>query len=344
VDSLNAELVPLHVLEQLRYRFEANTLVNSYLLKELLELLDLFYAQEIPAVPYKGPVLAITAYGDLALREFADLDILVPDRHIAASKNLLLAHGYRPVWPWGKRPLYSLTKVQEISYLRSSHEYQMVRTDKRIHIGLHWQFAPRCYPFRPDPECFWDNLETISLKGRKVSTFSKEDLIVILCLHGAKDQWRKLAWVVDVDRVIRTGEDVDWERVFNRARASHGERALLLGLCLSCGILGTPLPKEILFRTESKPVKELARNVRVSVAKETGNDEFSRCFPVKRLHIALCERFRDKFAYVLRTLTTPGASEWSRVTLPDALYPVYYLLRPIRITARCLKVLLKELV
>jgi len=53
---------------------------NFFLTKELLELLTLFEAHCIPASPYKGPALAIMAYGNLALRQFSDLNILVHKR------------------------------------------------------------------------------------------------------------------------------------------------------------------------------------------------------------------------------------------------------------------------
>jgi len=36
----------------------------------LLKLLDLFENHGIPAVPFKGPVLASSIYGDLSLRQF----------------------------------------------------------------------------------------------------------------------------------------------------------------------------------------------------------------------------------------------------------------------------------
>ena len=40
-------------------------------------------------VPVKGPVLASTAYGDIAMREFVDLDILVRPSDVASAMTIL---------------------------------------------------------------------------------------------------------------------------------------------------------------------------------------------------------------------------------------------------------------
>jgi hypothetical protein len=44
---------------------------------ELCRLISLFAAADIAAIPYKGPVLGLFAYGNIALRRFVDLDVIV---------------------------------------------------------------------------------------------------------------------------------------------------------------------------------------------------------------------------------------------------------------------------
>jgi hypothetical protein len=77
--SLNTtcpEAVPKANLAQLRNYFHTNAQRNLFLTKELLKLLTLFETHSIPAIPFKGPVLAVSAYGNLSLRQISDLDIL----------------------------------------------------------------------------------------------------------------------------------------------------------------------------------------------------------------------------------------------------------------------------
>src|SRR5262249_44014688 len=70
------DAVPQSILDQLLADFHANTHDNLFLTAELLKLLALLAAHDIPAIPFKGPVLAAQVYRNLALRQFYDLDIL----------------------------------------------------------------------------------------------------------------------------------------------------------------------------------------------------------------------------------------------------------------------------
>src|SRR2546426_10956064 len=102
---------------------------NLCLTGDLLSLLELFEARGIPAVPFKGPVLAVQAYGDVALREFRDLDILVTHRDITRARELLLARGFSaesdPPWNW----------------------HQRLRRDDGLIVELHSEFAPPEFPY-----------------------------------------------------------------------------------------------------------------------------------------------------------------------------------------------------
>ena len=76
------DVIPEEMLKRLRDEAVANTRSNLALTRELFKLLDLFEAHDIYAIPYKGPVLASVAYGDIALRQFVDLDLIVHKRDV----------------------------------------------------------------------------------------------------------------------------------------------------------------------------------------------------------------------------------------------------------------------
>jgi hypothetical protein len=61
---------------------------NLFLEKELLTLLDTFKANNIMAVPFKGPLLAVAIYGDMLLRECGDLDFLIKRKDVRIAINL----------------------------------------------------------------------------------------------------------------------------------------------------------------------------------------------------------------------------------------------------------------
>ena len=71
---------------------------------ELIKIMDLYRSQGIQAMPYKGPVLAVQAYGDVTLREFDDLDIVLRQRDMAKANDAIQGAGYRPRFPSISRP------------------------------------------------------------------------------------------------------------------------------------------------------------------------------------------------------------------------------------------------
>ena len=53
-----------------------------------------------------------------------------------------------------------------------------------------------------------------------------------------------------------------------------------------------------------------------------------------RLMMDLRERRRDRATLVWRLWVTPGTGEWSAVRLPDVLFPLYRVVRMIRLAGR----------
>ena len=114
------EAIPSQVRSRLEKLNQENTRSNLLLTGELLKIIELLEARGIAAVPFKGPTLALWAYGDVGRREFGDLDILVKKPDVPAIRNLLVSEGFTP------RP--ELNAVQQAATLRfdCSHNRQIV--------------------------------------------------------------------------------------------------------------------------------------------------------------------------------------------------------------------------
>jgi len=87
--------VPATVMRQLRSGLVTNAARSMEMTCELLTVVKLLQASGIEVVPFKGPMLAVAAHGDLALRQFSDLDILVHPADIGAARAVLATRGYR---------------------------------------------------------------------------------------------------------------------------------------------------------------------------------------------------------------------------------------------------------
>src|SRR3989442_3875618 len=81
--------VPAAIRGALREGFEANARRALRLTAELLRLHEQLASRGVTVIPYKGPVLAASVYGDLALRPFSDLEFLVHRRDADRAEHVL---------------------------------------------------------------------------------------------------------------------------------------------------------------------------------------------------------------------------------------------------------------
>ncbi|HEU4772572.1 MAG TPA: nucleotidyltransferase family protein, partial [Candidatus Udaeobacter sp.] len=185
-----ADAVPPALLQEMQARFRINSARNLFLAGELLKILQFLQNNGISAVAFKGPLLAAMAYGNPALRQFYDLDVLVKEKDFPAAKHLFLAQGYQP---WRE-----LTAIEETRHFRSNHAFTLVRSVDGLRLDLHWRITQERYAFALDVESLWNRLTRTSFCGRDVLSLSPEDSLLVLCIHGSKHCWERLAWICDV--------------------------------------------------------------------------------------------------------------------------------------------------
>jgi len=316
--------VPAAVRDALRRRAGADAQRNLRLAGELLRLVDRFAAAGLAAVPYKGPTVALRCYGDLALRPFRDLDFLVRPHDLATAYQVLAADGYRP---WTPR-----TPRQEAAIRATCTEDAFSRDDDIVE--LHWAFAPREFPLPLDLDEVWARLEPLPLGRAQIRTLCAEHLLLVLCAHGAKHCWERLGWICDVAELLRRTPGLDLCGVLDQARALGVERIVLLGLRLAAELLDAPLPDRVARRVrDDRTVSALAAHVRATLFRRVpaaSPDPWnSRLF-----HLRARDRWRDRLRYCARVALTPTAGDWAWLRLPDALYALYYVTRPIRLMAK----------
>lgn len=313
--------VPTAIQEKLHEYSLANARRSLHLAGELLRLAELFEAHKIPMAPFKGPVLAASAYGDLGLREFVDLDLLVRDHDVARGRQLLIEQGYKPQ--------FILTEAQESAFLRYACEYVLSREQDRVMVELQWQFVPRYFTFCFDPTELWQRMMTVPFGSRRILSLPPEELLLYLCVHGAKHGWIQLKWVCDVAESVRASGNLDWGLLFEQARRSGSERMLALGLCLATDLLGARIPQEVAGRVRADWVAQrLAGEVRQRLSSEEGG---ATGYRLALFHLRSRERLKDRARYCFRLLTTQTVFDWQFVPLPRTLWFLYYFLRPFRL-------------
>src|SRR5215211_4368567 len=219
-----SDLVPHERLAQLKKHYLENSARNTILTAELCRLITLFADAGVEAIPYKGPVLALFAYDNLALRRFVDLDVIVNKSDVLKAREILLACGYTPS--------KSLSLSQQELLLHTQHNLQFSRDNHRLIVELHWEVAPHLFASTVDADTLWQNLITIDLNGTPVKTLSAEDLLFSLCVHGSRHLWERLGWICDIAELV-SRHDFDWNALLKRAASADSDRMFLLGLYLA---------------------------------------------------------------------------------------------------------------
>jgi putative nucleotidyltransferase-like protein len=297
---------------------------------ELLRLLDLFERHAIPALPFKGPALAFALYGDVAAREYCDLDVLLRAEDLAAAKRVLLAEGYTSDLPEDA--------AREAAYLRARYELHFTTPDGAVPIEVHQAFLPPSYGLPFDYAALWPRLERQPFLGREILALPPADLLLILSAHGAKHSWLERKGITDIARLLVVyGNRINWPVLMQRARGLGAYRILLLALRLAADLAQAPLPDTILAEAAAdRAIAGLTARVRAALDRESDS---SGSFP---FYLRTRERLRDKLTCCARLALMPNEEDYSWVSLPAALSPLYYPLHALRVAGKYGRVSLRS--
>jgi putative nucleotidyltransferase-like protein len=317
-----AEDVPTAQMDALTIAARANTARSLLLTAETIKMTSALLSAGVRVIPYKGAVLAAQAYGDVALRQFEDVDIVLQHAELPKAHEVMLAFGYRPKYAW------TLSADVASSLVPGDYNY---RDDQReTMVELHTQRSMRHFPVAPDLDVFIPRLVPVLLSGHEIKTFAAEDALPILCIHGSKHFWERISWIADISEMIQSRPELDWDEVFRRADSFLGGRMLRVGLALAANLLGTPLPADVVSRVQQDgAATEIAAQIgrRLLRRAPTSLGAAAR-FRLRR------QMVRSAFAgwrYAMRLATAPSEEDWEMVRLPAALAPLYAALRPIRL-------------
>jgi Uncharacterised nucleotidyltransferase len=322
LSSVAPDAAPASALEQLKTTSRANTVRCLYLTADLLQILKLFREHEIPALPYKGPVLAAQAYGDVALREFDDLDIILRQGDIPKAHDVIVSLGYKAKFDW------ILSAGASASLVPGEYNYR--DEPRQAMVELHTEITLRHFPVKPDLDYFIGRRAPVLISDHEILTFTAEDLLPMLCIHGSKDFWERISWVADVSELIQSHPELNWDGVMRVTESLGAVRMLYTGLALAHGLLRATLPAEILHRVQ-------ADRTACEIASEMQQMLMTR--PSQTLDAAGRLRYRRRmlagfvagWRYVLRLAVVPAEEDWAMMRLPHALAPLYIALRPFRL-------------
>lgn len=321
----SAEDIPAGIRTRFRALYRNNEAYNRYLSGHLLLILHLFELHNIQAVPFKGPVLAVSAFGDSALRTFGDLDLLLPGPDLEKAVRILFRHGYSTP--------YDLS-VPECLYLaRQTHHVHLHNQQTNVTVELHWEMTGRYLDYSLEFDEVVAVQETIRLLGDTVSNIGPEYLLVYLCVHGNRHLWLQLDFVCGIAEHIRSRPDLDWDRAIDLADRLGAGRMLLLGLMLAEELLQAPIPEHVRNRFHKDPRLLHAKRESESFllgprfsAEETGQ------LKALSFHVRTFDHLSTGIVYCFRKIFRVDAVDMAWIRLPTYVRFLYILIRPLRLS------------
>jgi hypothetical protein len=276
----------------LRAAFLENGVRALNLAGELASVAGILEAAGVASLAYKGPALAIQAYGDPSLRDFGDLDLVVRKDDLAAAEAALVQAGFR---------VLSARGSGRAGLLRMGHHLQYRRNG--VLVEVHWRFGKALFGFAEELSGLWDRAEALDIRGRRVQALSVPDHLLALAIHSSKAMWSSLDATVCMVRLAGRVAPDAWPEVAERARRWRCEEALRVGLLLGEHMLGTAYPRAL---AERLPATEGARRLAARVAAELFLEAFGgRSYVLGQL--ALRPRYSDRLRFAVSALLHAGA-------------------------------------
>ncbi len=319
------DMVPGVVLQQLKDHYTKNAVHSLFLAATLIKVLQLFEKNDIFAIPFKGPVLSETIFGETGFRSYGDLDILIPQHSMYKAAHLLEEHGYHHY--------IALSEPQFNKFIQTENQVQCHNEKNGVLVELHWELVGGNFPYPIDINFLHDRLGSVFFLKREVVQLSSEDLLVYLCIHGNHHYWEQLDAVCCVAELIRAKPGLNWQRTVEIAKRLGSRRILFIGLTLAHQLLDTVLPEKIAEQIAAdKKIRSLSDQVIKNMFQENYNT--SSQLTSNRFvswHLITMDRKLDGIRYGLRLLTTATKRDWEVFPLPARLAFLHFLLRPARL-------------
>jgi len=338
--DLAGDSVPSGLFEYLR----ALSARNYHLARNLVDLTSLLEARHIPVLAYKGPAAAMAIYGDLALRQYEDLDLVIHQEHLSRTLDLTAQRGFRIV-PYSSRCGFHFVphdiRPDNPKHIAKYHVVTLRAPDNTFFVDLHWQLAnDDARAFSPAIEKVWDRAERLELPHGSVSTFCREDLLLALCYHGTKHRWSCLKWLLDIAELLRKAETLDWSLIQEMtADTSLAGASTALALLLAGELLGVMVAPEA---RKALPVTQrticVASTIReeILMAGHADRNNHATLLQLEGRFLAwmkyLCFRYPGWWLDGVFGQVSPN--DRSLITLPEKLQFLYHFIRPIRLVVK----------
>jgi len=313
---------------ELKQQYITNIMKNMRMTAELIRIMKLLGENGIEALSFKGPTLAKIAYGDIMLRQYGDLDILVDKKDAYIAGKLMCENGHNAIVP--------LNILQNSTYLNVAKDFCLVKERGGVYTELHWRLFEKKFNIII-PASVKGEFQNVSINNFSIRTFPTELLLVYLCLHGSKHGWERISWICDIDRLLRSSR-IDWGKSIDIAEDSHSNSSFYLGLNLCSSLFQTPIPDSVIKRMGKYDITELKALALTNLGEKGAiRNEFQNNRKSFFYQSKLYDSKIDKIYFCLNTFFGTSTTDCQTLMLPEKLRFLYVFLRPFLLLYRYMK-------
>jgi hypothetical protein len=324
-----SDLIDQEMKDAMTYWFQSIKTTNEMMTKELIDLTKLLEEHDIAVLSFKGPLLAEMAYGDISFRQYRDLDILVHRDQVYEAGALLTNNNYVSEM--------SLTLFKQQEILDSHEDLALYSKNNPVMLEIHWQLFLKMHQIKFEAEEIWKSPYSCNIQNHQINTLQPELLLPYLCAHGSKHQWERIEWLVDIDRLIRSDIEMNWNKITYIAKQSHTMTQLLLGLSLANELFHTPMIKKIKDQFKEKKIISLKNQILLFLKEGIKPRHYF-------FHLHLQDSFQDKCLYTWYRFGRPSPYDIRRLTLPTYLSFIYYFIKFYRVLKILPRYVMKKIV
>jgi hypothetical protein len=294
---------------------------------QLLRLLEALEARGIETLPIKGPAWAERLYGDVTLRNWVDLDLIVRYDDAAAAHEALLELGLLDSSPYSAQLLRRRT--------RTEGEIAMHSADNDLLVDLHWQIGVGYGPEALTGQRLLDQATQGTLLGRPVRALSSADMLLLTCLHGTRHEWDSVEALLSLAVQVDGTPPEDWPALLAAAREAGCQRRVLVGVGHACRAFGLPVPDAVRdgLRTDAL-ARALVASLRPDSLSESRTRSRSRQLTVLLWNAVTEDALLTAVEHGALRALRPGPEDWESYALPAGMSWLYWPLRPLRLAVK----------
>lgn len=200
----HASLFPENVVRSLK-QASLRTLTRNMLLTEHFRQVVLAFDEAgIPVVALKGVMLSEWLYGNINLRQFSDLDLLVPTEKGLAAVDILKRMGY----------VSNSLSLSEFVVENTGLVHYKPMIKNGVSVEIHIRLHSKNEHYEIDLPGLWQRAVPIRLHGVTALCLSPEDLLLHLCVHLDKHfrsgEFQFTCLYDIVNMLNHKGADLNW--------------------------------------------------------------------------------------------------------------------------------------